>query len=143
MQSGKRILRFILVALCFASHVAMKAQLKDSTVISPAFNIDEACLSKSERTPKPVSVYISLEKLLQVETVKQLIPGLPADCEVICVFFSVQGENEKEKPFEFRNIGNTIIFTDRIREGKYFLVDNLVTSCAGAHKANYKFIVSQ
>ena len=36
------------------------------------------------------------------------------------------------------NVGNDIVYYDRLPEGTYIIVDNLVSSCPQLHKANYR-----
>jgi len=55
------------------------------------------------------------------------------------VFVSIKKTDDKV--FEFRNIGNEMVYANRLNEGKYILIENLVTSCPTLHKANYKILI--
>lgn len=142
MLNGSGItLKILLLAACF-SCIQLTAQVRDTSRFNsdyPSFKIDEECKSKSERTAKPTLIKYSKEKLALIKTVKQLIPDIPAHCEILCVFMSVKKSDDKV--FEFRNMGNEIVYADRLVEGKFIIIENLVTSCSTLHKANFKIII--
>lgn len=144
MRNGKREIwpnriltaAFVLCSLCAFS------QKKDNPSLEsefPSFKVDDECRSKSVRTPKPTVLSISRKKLADVKTLKDLVKEIPATCEIKCAFFSVKKADNKD--FAFMNIGNEIVYADKFMAGVYILVDNIVSSCPGLHKANYKIMI--
>ncbi|MCC6372044.1 MAG: hypothetical protein IT236_13655 [Bacteroidia bacterium] len=142
MQNGKHIVVKIIVLVLYLHTSCLLAQVKDTSRFNsdwPSFKIEEECISKSERSNKPRVLKISKAKLAEVKTVKQLIIDIPEPCEVLCVLVSIKKPDDKV--FEFRNIGNDMVYANRLTEGKYILIENLITSCPTLHKANYKIII--
>lgn len=143
MPNGKRIVKRVVLSLAIFFCLRANAQVKDTARFHsedfPSFKIDEQCLTKSERNVKPVLLKISREKLATITTVKQLITDIPETCEVLCVFISIKKPDDKV--FEFRNIGNEMVYADRLAEGKFIMVENLATSCPTLHKANFKILI--
>jgi hypothetical protein len=125
---------------CFLTSFGQK---KDSVVVFdadyPSFKVDDECKGKSERTPKPTIIKFKKEELAAIKTVKELIKDIPEHCEVLCVFISIKKSDDKV--FEFRNIGNEMVYADRLTQGKFILIETLATSCPTLHKANYKIVV--
>jgi hypothetical protein len=143
MQNGNAITAPIFLLLLLGlSCTSVSAQKKDSAIFDadyPSFKVDEECKSKSERTAKPTIVKFSKEKLEAVKTVKELIKDIPEHCEVLCVFISIKKPDDKV--FEFRNIGNEMVYANRLTTGKFIMVESLATSCPTLHKANYKILI--
>lgn len=143
MPNGKCIINsfvfFIACCCCLQTYAQVKDTARFNSEDFPSFKIDEQCLTKSERNVKPVLLKISREKLATITTVKQLITDIPETCDVLCVFISIKKPDDKV--FEFRNIGNEMVYADRLTEGKFIMVENLATSCPTLHKSNFKIII--
>lgn len=97
------------------------------------------CKSKSQKTAKPTILKLSKNKLLQVRTVSDLLEVLPKDCKVYCVVLNLKMKDENN--FEFLNVGNDIVYYEKLAACAFILVENIVSSCAQAHKANYKIMI--
>ena len=142
MRNGNQIVFKVLLTLAVFACLKINSQTKDTSRFNsdfPSFKIDEECLSKSERTTKPTIIKLTREKLNTITKVKELISVIPDSCEVFCVFISIKKPDDKV--FEFRNIGNEMVYASRLAEGKFILIENLVTNCTALHKANYKIII--
>jgi hypothetical protein len=142
MPSGNTIAFKLLLLTALFACLTTNSQTKDTSRFNsdfPSFKIDEECLSKSERTSKPTIIKLTREQLSTITKVKELISIIPDSCEVLCVFISIKKPDDKV--FEFRNIGNEMVYANRLIEGKFILVENLVTTCTASHKANYKIII--
>jgi hypothetical protein len=124
---------------CCLISFSQKKDSSRSVADYPSFKIETECKSKSERTTKPTVIKIAKTKLGEVKTVKDLIQEVPKHCEIICVFISIKKPDDKV--FEFINIGNEMVYASRLPQGKYIIVDNLVSSCPLQHKANYKIMI--
>lgn len=141
MQNGNSTIwtqLFFLAAfqLCGLSLTAQKTEQRRFDADYPSLKVDDECKSKSLRTPKPSIISISKKKLHEVHTVKDLVSEIPDQCEVKCAFIIVKKPEKKD--FAFMNVGNDIVYYDRLPEGTYIIVDNLVSSCPQLHKANYR-----
>lgn len=141
MQPGKHTIwtQILLTATFVICCCTLNAQKTDSRRFDtdyPSLKVDDECKSKSPQTPKPTILNLSRKKLHDVRTVKELVSEIPEQCEVKCVLIVIK--NPEKKDFAFMNIGNEIVYYDRLSEGTFILVGNLVSTCPQLHKANYR-----
>lgn len=143
MQNGKNsfgiifLLKVILLLVPIISS-AQEVEMIDRPIQANPYKSFSDCESKSPRTSKPTVLKFSRQEIAQVKTLKNLLKVIPEACDVFCAVINLKMHDDKD--FEFLNIGNDIVYLEQLSTCKFIVVEQIVTSCPMAHKANYKIL---